>query len=46
MTLSLVASSAAQPRYTDSGPEPLLAQVFEQIEAQPLGTAHCSRPKR
>ena len=32
MTLSLVASSAAQPRYSDSGPEPLLARLFEQVE--------------
>jgi murein L,D-transpeptidase YafK len=31
-TLSLVASSAAQPRYSDSGPEPLLARLFEQVE--------------
>jgi murein L,D-transpeptidase YafK len=27
------AFAASGPRYTDSGPEPLLAQVFEQIEA-------------
>ncbi len=31
-TLSLVASTVAQPRYSDSGPEPLLARLFEQVE--------------
>jgi len=30
--LSLVASTTAQPRYSDSGPEPLLARLFEQVE--------------
>jgi murein L,D-transpeptidase YafK len=30
--LCLALPVAAQPRYSDSGPEPLLARVFEQIE--------------
>jgi murein L,D-transpeptidase YafK len=29
---SLAANVAAQPRYSDSGPEPLLARLFDQIE--------------
>ncbi|MBN8476158.1 L,D-transpeptidase family protein [Sulfuritalea sp.] len=33
------AASAVEPRYTDSGPEPLLAQVFDAIEANRLDVA-------
>ncbi|MCX7168842.1 MAG: hypothetical protein NTY41_00745, partial [Proteobacteria bacterium] len=36
-TLGAVESSAA--RYTDSGPEPILARVFEQIEQNHLDVA-------
>jgi murein L,D-transpeptidase YafK len=32
MAMSVAVIATAQPHYTDSGPEPLLAKVFEQIE--------------
>jgi murein L,D-transpeptidase YafK len=32
LCLSLVTASPAQPRYSDSGPEPVLAHVFELVE--------------
>ncbi|MDP2809052.1 MAG: L,D-transpeptidase family protein [Rhodocyclaceae bacterium] len=32
LVLFFAAAAFAQPRYSDSGPEPLLARVFEQIE--------------
>jgi len=37
--LSIVFSATAQPRFSDSGPEPLLARVFEHIEQNRWGQA-------